>query len=64
MLAVYGERETCLGPMLQWPGVKKSSNKSLEKVIYKEGSYFRPYIYTPWGIHEVQLLEKITKRSP
>lgn len=37
---------------LQWAGVKQSSNKSLVKVIDKEGIYFRPYIYTSWGFTE------------
>lgn len=42
-------------------GVKQWRSKFLTKVIYKEGYFnFRPYVFIPARIHNVQMFEEIT----
>lgn len=58
-----GTKNVFRAGVLYWAGVKQLGNKSLPKVIDKEGGYnFRPYTYTLWGIHKVQLFEKDSKK--
>lgn len=49
---------------LQWAVVKQSSNKSLAKVIDKEGSYnFWPYVYPSGGFIGSSYSRRTSKRS-
>lgn len=42
-----------------WLNVKQIANKSLVKVVDKEGSFnFCPYLYTPRGIYKALLFKE------